>query len=116
MNVVSDQRKEWGPPMNITTLGIDLGKNVFHLHGVDEHGKPVVQKRQGKCRDALASDPRRPGDLIEHRFAERIILGKGFDLQHLAVGGKADGPQGGQVVPASAEGETAGVIDRGLGV
>ncbi len=31
--------------MNITTLGIDLAKNLFHLHGVDERGKEVLKKR-----------------------------------------------------------------------
>ena len=31
--------------MNITTAGIDLAKNVFQVHGVDERGKAVVQKR-----------------------------------------------------------------------
>lgn len=31
--------------MNITTVGIDLAKNVFQVHGVDERGKAVVQKR-----------------------------------------------------------------------
>ena len=30
--------------MNIVTLGIDLAKNVFHLHGVDEFGKARLQK------------------------------------------------------------------------
>lgn len=25
--------------MNITTVGIDLAKNVFSVHGVDGHGK-----------------------------------------------------------------------------
>ena len=30
--------------MNIVTLGIDLAKNVFHLHGVDEFGKVRLQK------------------------------------------------------------------------
>ena len=25
--------------MKITTTGIDLAKNVFQVHGVDEHGK-----------------------------------------------------------------------------
>lgn len=27
--------------MNITTLGIDIAKNVFQLHGVDKDGKTV---------------------------------------------------------------------------
>jgi transposase len=31
--------------MNVTTLGIDLAKTVFQLHGVDEHGKVVLKKR-----------------------------------------------------------------------
>ena len=30
--------------MSVTTLGIDLAKNVFHLHGVDEHGICCLQK------------------------------------------------------------------------
>ncbi len=30
---------------NITVLGIDLAKEVFHIHGVDEHGKKVVSKK-----------------------------------------------------------------------
>lgn len=28
--------------MNIITVGIDLAKNVFAIHGVNEAGKPVV--------------------------------------------------------------------------
>ena len=31
--------------MNITTLGVDLAKNVFQLHGVDAQGKSVLEKR-----------------------------------------------------------------------
>ncbi len=31
--------------MRVTTLGIDLAKNIFQLHGVDEHGKVTVHKR-----------------------------------------------------------------------
>ena len=30
--------------MKITTIGIDLAKNVFQLHGVDERGKVAVRK------------------------------------------------------------------------
>lgn len=39
--------------MKITTIGIDLAKNVFQVHGVDVHGK-VVLKKQLK-RDQMAS-------------------------------------------------------------
>lgn len=31
--------------MNITTIGLDLAKNVFQVHGVDEYGKVVLQKQ-----------------------------------------------------------------------
>lgn len=31
--------------MNITTLGIDLAKNVFQLHGVDAQGKVMLNKK-----------------------------------------------------------------------
>jgi transposase len=39
--------------MNITTIGIDLAKNVFQVHGVDARGKAVL-KRQFR-RDQMAS-------------------------------------------------------------
>ena len=31
--------------MEITTLGIDLAKSVFQLHGVDADGAVVLQKK-----------------------------------------------------------------------
>ncbi len=31
--------------MKITTMGIDLAKSVFSIHGVDEHGKCVLKKQ-----------------------------------------------------------------------
>ena len=31
--------------MKITTVGVDLAKTVFQVHGVDEQGKPVIRKR-----------------------------------------------------------------------
>jgi transposase len=31
--------------MNVTAIGIDLAKNVFQVHGVDEHGKVVIRKQ-----------------------------------------------------------------------
>lgn len=42
--------------MTITTLGIDLAKSVFQLHGVDANGAVVLQKklRRGAVLDCLA--------------------------------------------------------------
>jgi transposase len=31
--------------MKITTIGIDLAKEVFQIHGVDIHGKAVLRKQ-----------------------------------------------------------------------
>ena len=31
--------------MKITTVGIDLAKNVFQVHGVDERGNAVLRKQ-----------------------------------------------------------------------
>src|SRR5450755_1409393 len=36
---------EGASTMKITTIGIDLAKNVFQVHGANEHGKPVVRKQ-----------------------------------------------------------------------
>ena len=32
--------------MKITTVGIDLAKNVFQIHAVDERGKTVLRKQR----------------------------------------------------------------------
>ena len=39
--------------MKITTVGIDLAKNVFQVHGIDEHGKAVLKKQMR--RDQMAA-------------------------------------------------------------
>lgn len=31
--------------MSITTIGLDLAKTVFQVHGADKHGKPVLRKK-----------------------------------------------------------------------
>jgi hypothetical protein len=31
--------------MQITTIGIDLAKNVFQVHGVDQRGEAVLRKQ-----------------------------------------------------------------------
>jgi transposase len=31
--------------MKITTVGIDLAKNVFQVHGIDVHGKVLLKKQ-----------------------------------------------------------------------
>jgi hypothetical protein len=41
--------------MNVTTIGIDLAKNIFGLHGVDPHGKTVLKKTVCFDRDSPCS-------------------------------------------------------------
>lgn len=45
---------------NVTTVGIDIAKNVFQLHGVDAQGKTVLRKRvsRSKFLDVMRELPR----------------------------------------------------------
>ena len=45
--------------MYITTLGIDVAKNVFQLHGVDARGRAVLSRRvkRHQLLDAVANLP-----------------------------------------------------------
>ena len=36
--------------MQVTTIGLDIAKNVFQVHGVDQHGKVVLRKRLSRGR------------------------------------------------------------------
>ena len=36
--------------MQVTTIGLDIAKNVFQVHGVDRHGKVVLRKRLARAR------------------------------------------------------------------
>lgn len=48
--------------MEITTVGLDLAKNVFQVHGVNRHGKVELRKRKscgsGSSSAMLSSRPR----------------------------------------------------------
>jgi transposase len=41
----SDQQEEEPSTMTITTIGIDIAKSVFQLHGVDEVGDVILRKK-----------------------------------------------------------------------
>jgi len=45
MVVVEDHQQREPSMSEITTIGLDLAKNVFQVHGVDETGTVVVVKR-----------------------------------------------------------------------
>ena len=44
--------------MKVTTLGIDLAKSIFQLHGLDQRGHVAVQKR-------VLTDPERTHQQVE---------------------------------------------------
>ncbi len=31
--------------MQVTTIGLDLAKNIFQVHGIDENGEVAIQPR-----------------------------------------------------------------------
>ena len=39
--------------MKVTTIGLDLAKNVIQVHGTDERGKAVLKKQLKRERVAL---------------------------------------------------------------
>ena len=75
--------------MRITTVGIDLAKNVFQVHGVDERGK-VVLKKQLKRHQVLVFFSNLPACLIgmeacggAHFWARRL-QGQGHTVRLMA--------------------------------
>ena len=35
--------------MDVNTVGIDLAKEIFQIHGVDEHGKWLFNRQLNSC-------------------------------------------------------------------
>ena len=56
--------------MAIVTVGIDLAKNVFAVHGVDESGKAILIRRSVKRAALLELVARLPSCLTEGRHAQ----------------------------------------------
>ncbi len=42
--VVINHEQEELSIMNVTTIGLDLAKNVFQVHGIDDTGKVIVRR------------------------------------------------------------------------
>ena len=63
--------------MNITTVGIDLAKNVFCVHGVDAHGKVALKLGGFLIQFAeLAINLDRKETGLAHRLT--VVLAEGF--------------------------------------
>lgn len=66
--------------MKATTVGIDLAKNVFSVHGVDAHGKVVLKKTvsRGRLLEFFANLP-------------RALRNLGHDARLIAQAARGDG-------------------------
>ena len=64
--------------MQISTIGIDIAKNVFQVHGVDAAGKPVL-KKQLEIYDQIVAKKSAENPLFKEivesqlAFAERAV-------------------------------------------
>jgi len=59
----------------ITTIGLDIAKSVFQVHGVDAVGQVVI-RRQLKRRYVLAFFQKLPACLMAWRPAPHRIIGR----------------------------------------
>ncbi len=62
----------------IVTIGVDLAKSVFQLHGVDEAGKPVL-RRQLRRSQMLEFFQNQPGCLVGMEACASLLLGARID-------------------------------------
>ena len=60
---------------SVTTIGLDIAKSVFQVHGIDAIGNVVI-RRQLKRRYVLAFFQKLPPCLVALRPAHRRITGR----------------------------------------
>ena len=67
----------------ITTIGLDIAKSVFQVHGVDAAGQVVI-RRQLKRRHVLAFFQKLPPCLVGIEACARLTIGRA-SCRHLAI-------------------------------
>ena len=60
--------------MDLHTIGIDLGKTLFHLVGLNQRGEVVVRKNFPQATAALHSEP--AGGIDWHGSLRRVPLSR----------------------------------------
>jgi hypothetical protein len=103
-HLVADGERFWQPlQLHAAHQMADdaLGQQHEQAQRLEQGHDPGIAERQR--RGTLAVDDTGTVDLLEDRLGEVAVLTDALHLQHAAVGGKADGPQRGQVAQASAE-------------
>ena len=66
-----------------TTIGLDIAKAVFQVHGVDAAGQVVI-RRQLKRRYVVAFFQKLPPCLMASRLAPRLTIGHA-SCRHLVI-------------------------------
>ena len=59
----------------VTTVGLDIAKSVFQVHGIDAKGDVII-RRQLKRRYVLAFFQKLPSCLVGSKPAHRRIIGR----------------------------------------
>ena len=59
----------------VTTIGLDIAKSVFQVHGVDAAGQVLI-RRQLKRRTVLAFFEKLPPSWLASRLAPRRTIGR----------------------------------------
>ena len=62
--------------MQVTTIGLDLAKSIFQVHGIDAGGRPVVRKALRRAQMLPFFESLAPC-LIGMERAVRLIIGRG---------------------------------------
>ena len=61
--------------MQVSTIGVDIAKNVFQVHGVDSAGKVVIT-RQLRRKQVIDFFSKIPACLVGMEPAELLIIGR----------------------------------------
>ena len=74
--VVLNQRSEREASVDeVTTIGLDIAKQVFHAHGADASGAMVFSRKDHAAEAARRSSPRSRAASWRWRRAEARIIG-----------------------------------------
>ena len=64
VDAVSDQSQRRESEMKVTRIGLDIAKEVFEVHGVNEQGKAVVRRQLRRARVLEMGDESSRGSVI----------------------------------------------------
>jgi hypothetical protein len=102
--------------MNITTVGIDLAKNVFQVHAVDARGKVVLRKQLRRAQVSAFISNMPPCLIGMEACASAHHWGRAFErcAEREIRSVLSESPQGSTISGAFAQDEPARVAGAGL--